>query len=94
MQFNTLDDIRSFCRELPEGDEATAAAATLRQQNLTKPPGSLGRLEEVAIWLARWQRRELIEKMPGFAPGIFVLREHDPEKCEAVFREDHAQSRG
>ena len=59
MQFNTLDDIRSFCRDLPEGDEASAAAATLRQQNLTKPPGSLGRLEEVAIWLARWQRREI-----------------------------------
>ena len=32
-----------------------ADAAALRQQNLTKPPGSLGRLEELAIWLARWQ---------------------------------------
>ncbi|MCP1839513.1 nicotinate-nucleotide--dimethylbenzimidazole phosphoribosyltransferase [Bradyrhizobium sp. USDA 4524] len=59
MQFSTLDDIRGFCRDLPQGDEASAAAATQRQQNLTKPPGSLGRLEEVAIWLARWQRREL-----------------------------------
>ena len=59
MHFNTLDDIRGFCRELPTGDEATAAAATQRQQNLTKPPGSLGRLEELAIWLARWQRREM-----------------------------------
>ncbi|ODM71964.1 nicotinate-nucleotide--dimethylbenzimidazole phosphoribosyltransferase [Bradyrhizobium elkanii] len=59
MQFSTLDDIRGFCRELPQGDEASAAAATQRQQNLTKPPGSLGRLEEVAIWLARWQRREM-----------------------------------
>ncbi|WP_431016534.1 nicotinate-nucleotide--dimethylbenzimidazole phosphoribosyltransferase [Bradyrhizobium pachyrhizi] len=59
MQFSTLDDIRGFCRDLPQGDEASAAAAAQRQQNLTKPPGSLGRLEEVAIWLARWQRREL-----------------------------------
>ncbi|MHC6158360.1 nicotinate-nucleotide--dimethylbenzimidazole phosphoribosyltransferase [Bradyrhizobium elkanii] len=59
MQFSTLDDIRGFCRDLPQGDEASAAAATQRQQNLTKPPGSLGRLEEVAIWLARWQRREM-----------------------------------
>jgi nicotinate-nucleotide--dimethylbenzimidazole phosphoribosyltransferase len=25
---------------------------------LTKPPGSLGRLEELAIWLARWQGRD------------------------------------
>ena len=26
---------------------------------MTKPPGSLGRLEELAIWLAHWQGREL-----------------------------------
>lgn len=59
MQFNTLDDIRGFCRELPAGDAAAAEAASLRQQSLTKPPGSLGRLEELAIWLARWQGRTL-----------------------------------
>jgi len=33
-------------------------AARTRQQQLTKPPGSLGRLEELAIWLAAWQGRE------------------------------------
>jgi nicotinate-nucleotide--dimethylbenzimidazole phosphoribosyltransferase len=55
MRFNSLDDIRSFCRDLPQGDAQAAGAAALRQQNLTKPPGSLGRLEELAIWLARWQ---------------------------------------
>ncbi len=59
MQFDSLDEIRAFCRDLPVGDGHAAAAATLRQQALTKPPGSLGRLEELAIWLARWQRREL-----------------------------------
>src|SRR5207245_4555673 len=58
MQFDSLDDISTFCRDLPDGDGRMAEAATLRQQNLTKPPGSLGRLEELAIWLARWQRRE------------------------------------
>src|SRR5882672_7850201 len=58
MQFDSLDDIRAFCRDLPAGDLAAADAAAPRQQNLTKPPGSLGRLEELAIWLARWQRRE------------------------------------
>jgi nicotinate-nucleotide--dimethylbenzimidazole phosphoribosyltransferase len=55
MRFNSLDDIRAFCRDLPQGDAHAAEAAALRQQNLTKPPGSLGRLEELAIWLARWQ---------------------------------------
>ena len=59
MQFNTLDDISSFCRDLPAGDEASAEAAAQRQQSLTKPPGSLGRLEELAIWLAGWQGREM-----------------------------------
>ena len=59
MQFDSLDDIRSFCRDLPGGDTAAADAAALRQQALTKPPGSLGRLEELAVWLARWQGREI-----------------------------------
>jgi nicotinate-nucleotide--dimethylbenzimidazole phosphoribosyltransferase len=59
MQFNSLDDIRGFCRDLPRASAQAADAATLRQQALTKPPGSLGRLEELAIWLARWQDREI-----------------------------------
>ena len=58
MQFDSLDDISAFCRDLPGGDADAAEAAARRQQNLTKPPGSLGRLEELAIWLARWQGRE------------------------------------
>ena len=33
-------------------DEAAMAAARERQAQLVKPPGSLGRLEELAIWLA------------------------------------------
>jgi nicotinate-nucleotide--dimethylbenzimidazole phosphoribosyltransferase len=59
MQFDNLDDIRAFCRDLPGSDAAAADAAALRQQTLTKPPGSLGRLEELAIWLARWQGRDI-----------------------------------
>lgn len=55
--FRSLDDIRLACRDLPVGDAANAAAAAARQDELTKPPGSLGRLEELAIWLARWQQR-------------------------------------
>ena len=58
MPFDSLDDIRAFCRDLPAGDAHAAEAAARRQQNLTKPPGSLGRLEELAIWLAQWQARE------------------------------------
>lgn len=58
MQFSKLDDINAFCRDLPKGDSHAADSAAARQQMLTKPPGSLGRLEELAIWLARWQGRE------------------------------------
>lgn len=34
-----------------------AAAARDRQAELTKPPGSLGRLEELAVFMAAWQGR-------------------------------------
>lgn len=37
-------------------DASVAAAARARQQQLTKPPGSLGRLEDVAVRLAGLQR--------------------------------------
>ncbi|GLK65635.1 nicotinate-nucleotide--dimethylbenzimidazole phosphoribosyltransferase [Paracoccus kondratievae] len=36
-------------------DETAAAAARDRQDQLTKPPGSLGRLEELAVFMAGWQ---------------------------------------
>src|SRR3546814_8004380 len=35
----------------------SAQDALLRQSQLTKPAGSLGRLEELAVWLATWQGR-------------------------------------
>ncbi|NVO17020.1 MAG: nicotinate-nucleotide--dimethylbenzimidazole phosphoribosyltransferase [Rhodoplanes sp.] len=59
MIFPTLDDLRAACRDLPAGDETAAAAALARQAVLTKPPGSLGRLEDLAVWLARWQGRPI-----------------------------------
>ncbi|HEX7871728.1 MAG TPA: nicotinate-nucleotide--dimethylbenzimidazole phosphoribosyltransferase [Sphingobium sp.] len=43
---------------LPDPDPAAIAAARARQGQLTKPPGSLGRLEDIAIFLAGWQGRE------------------------------------
>ncbi|MDZ7749256.1 MAG: nicotinate-nucleotide--dimethylbenzimidazole phosphoribosyltransferase [Halofilum sp. (in: g-proteobacteria)] len=40
---------------IPAPDEAARAAAQRRQAELTKPPGSLGRLEAVAVQLAALQ---------------------------------------
>src|SRR5439155_264963 len=42
---------------LPGPDLEAGAAAALREQQLTKPAGALGRLEELAAWLAIWQGR-------------------------------------
>ncbi len=55
MSFNSLDDLRRACTDLAKGDDTAAANVDARQSQLTKPPGSLGRLEQMVGWLARWQ---------------------------------------
>lgn len=41
--------------DLPGPDAAARAAAEAHEPQLTKPPGALGRLEDLAAWLATWQ---------------------------------------
>ncbi len=41
--------------EVTPPDAAAAAAARARQDRLTKPPGSLGRLEDLSVWVASCQ---------------------------------------
>ena len=53
--FATLDEFRSVLQDAPEPDLATLAAANDRNAQLTKPPGALGRLEDLAIWYAGWR---------------------------------------
>lgn len=53
----TFDEIRALLRELPGPDLESGTKALQRQQALTKPAGSLGRLEEIAQFLATWQGR-------------------------------------
>ncbi|MGA8548858.1 MAG: nicotinate-nucleotide--dimethylbenzimidazole phosphoribosyltransferase [Stellaceae bacterium] len=53
----TLDEMRALLAHLPGPDLEAGTAAALRQAQLTKPAGSLGRLEELAVWLATWQAR-------------------------------------
>ena len=57
MMFRTLDELDRACRDLPAGNKGASDAVRGRQDTLTKPPGSLGRLEELCAWLARWQGR-------------------------------------
>ena len=54
----SLAELRERLAGLPEGDDRAAAAIAERQSRLTKPQGSLGRLEELVAWLGRWQGRE------------------------------------
>ena len=50
-----FDDIRALLKGMPAPDVTALAAARERQAQLTKPAGSLGRLEEIAEFLASWQ---------------------------------------
>ncbi|TPN81505.1 nicotinate-nucleotide--dimethylbenzimidazole phosphoribosyltransferase [Mesorhizobium sp. CU2] len=59
MPFKSLEDLRAACLDLSAGSDSAAAAVAKRQDTLTKPPGSLGRLETVAAWLGRWQGRDM-----------------------------------
>src|SRR4029079_11388401 len=54
-RFASLDELRSACLDLPGGHREIAASVAAREATLTKPPGSLGRLEAAVQWLALWQ---------------------------------------
>ena len=50
-----FDDVRALLLKMPGPDEAAIAAAREREGQLTKPAGSLGRLEEISAFLSGWQ---------------------------------------
>ena len=54
MTFSSFESIRAALSDLPDFDHDAHAGATARNGVLTKPPGALGRLEELAIWYASW----------------------------------------
>ena len=58
-----LARVVSLAGRLPRREVAAGQAAALRQASLTKPPGSLGRLEELAVFMAAWQGNDC----PGIA---------------------------
>ena len=50
-------DIVELLLTVPDGDEQAVEAVRGRDRQLTKPAGSLGRMEELVEFLARWQGR-------------------------------------
>ncbi|MBT5187879.1 MAG: nicotinate-nucleotide--dimethylbenzimidazole phosphoribosyltransferase [Kordiimonadaceae bacterium] len=58
LQINHASDLSSALKNLSEFDQDYSNKAADRQAQLTKPQGSLGRLEDIAIWCAGWQQKE------------------------------------
>ena len=53
--FSSLAEFRTLLAGASGPDTAAAAGAEERNGQLTKPPGALGRLEDVALWYAAWK---------------------------------------
>ena len=53
--FGSVEAFSQLLQDLPEEDVAARAAAQERNGQLTKPPGALGRLEDLAAWYCAWR---------------------------------------
>ena len=72
-------DLSRWSEAIVPVDEGARAAALARQEQLTKPSGSLGRLEEVSVWLAG---------VTGQCPPPPIMR-----PALAIFAGDHGVAR-
>ena len=50
-------DYHELTAELPAPDLESAASVQARIDDILRPPGALARLDDVAVWLASWQRK-------------------------------------
>jgi nicotinate-nucleotide--dimethylbenzimidazole phosphoribosyltransferase len=55
--FASIAELHEACLHLPNSHPGAAERVASREATLTKPPGSLGRLEDMVGWLALWQGR-------------------------------------
>ena len=55
--FASFAELAAACHRLPPAHPDAAEKVASREATLTKPPGSLGRLEDLTGWLALWQGR-------------------------------------
>lgn len=53
--FSDMAGFRALLAGQPDADAGALSAAQARNAQLTKPPGALGRLEDLAIWYAAWR---------------------------------------
>ena len=69
-EFATLADFRALLANMPEADQSVLSAAADHNMQLTKPPGALGRLEDLALWYRSWRGGENAEIS---APQVIVF---------------------
>lgn len=69
-RFADLIALKAAIDTSPKADAAAEAAAAARNGVLTKPPGALGRLETIGIWLASWQGKA---KPAIAAPHVLIF---------------------
>lgn len=69
-ELTDFDTLRAALATAPGPDAAAETEAARRNGQLTKPPGALGRLEDLALWYAGWRG----DARPGLkAPQILVF---------------------
>lgn len=70
MRFTTLEAFQAILATAPQADAQSEAGAVRRNGTLTKPAGSLGRLEDIAIWYASWRH----DAQPSIeAPQVIIF---------------------
>ncbi|CAN5188046.1 nicotinate-nucleotide--dimethylbenzimidazole phosphoribosyltransferase [soil metagenome] len=88
MTASPLNDIRTLIAGLPGPDEQARAAAA----SALAEPGALGRLDEIALWLAAWRgearpeiRRPIVALFAGApGPGRLEMAEAMRARLEAI----------
>lgn len=53
--FSSLSDFAALLEDMPGPDHVAIKGAQERDAQLTKPPGALGRLEDLAFWYCGWR---------------------------------------
>lgn len=66
----SLDDLRTQLAQATAADQTAVDAAAARNGQLTKPPGALGRLEDLAVWYGGWRKTDRPEIT---APQVIVF---------------------
>ena len=71
-EISTLAEIRALFPKLPKANQAGIDEVAEREGQLTKPAGSLGRLEDITSWLAAWQGEGVGPKVEHPRTAVFA----------------------